>query len=498
MMKRFLSALLCACVLISMTGCAQDQEAPEDLLYSSAPIQFNSDSSSEEESSSEPEESQAENSSSTAQNSSSQAPSSSSSAASSQQSSSAAPSSSSQASSSQASSSQASSQSSSSSQQTSSKPSANNSVTAPSGEMRAVWFSYLDLSSMIKQKSRSEFESAISKAFSNVANDGYNTVFVQVRPFGDALYDSDLFPWSYTLTGTEGVSPGYDPLQIMIDQAHAKGLSVEAWVNPYRIRNSSNGGQALSSDNPASDWLDSGSDVVIEYGGGIYYNPGSEEAREHIVAGVEEIVRNYDVDGIHFDDYFYPTTDSAFDADTYSDYKASGGKLSLGDWRRDNVDQLVREVYSTIKSIDSSVRFGISPQGNTSINYSEQYIDVEEWLSNSGYVDYICPQVYYGFENDTCPFAATVAEWNSLIRRNDIDLYIGISASKIGLVDQWAGSGKNEWVENDDMLVRMVSEARKSSHYSGFCMYSYRSLYAPAAAVADQVEQEKEALSELM
>ena len=292
MMKRFISALLCACVLISMTGCAQDQEAPEDLLYSSAPIQFNSDSSSEEESSSEPEESQAENSSSAAQNSSSQAPSSSSSAASSQQSSSAAPSSSSQASSSQASSSQASSQSSSSSQQTSSKPSANNSVTAPSGEMRAVWFSYLDLSSMIKQKSRSEFESAISKAFSNVANDGYNTVFVQVRPFGDALYDSDLFPWSYTLTGTEGVSPGYDPLQIMIDQAHAKGLSVEAWVNPYRIRNSSNGGQALSSDNPASDWLDSGSDVVIEYGGGIYYNPGSEEAREHIVAGVEEIVRN--------------------------------------------------------------------------------------------------------------------------------------------------------------------------------------------------------------
>ena len=204
------------------------------------------------------------------------------------------------------------------------------------------------------------------------------------------------------------------------------------------------------------------------------------------------------MDGIHFDDYFYPTTDSAVDADTYSDYKASGGKLSLGDWRRDNVDQLVREVYSTIKSIDSSVRFGISPQGNTSINYSEQYIDVEEWLSNPGYVDYICPQVYYGFENDTCPFAATVAEWNSLIRRNDIDLYIGISVSKIGLVDQWAGSGKNEWVENDDMLVRMVSEARKSSHYSGFCMYSYRSLYAPAAAVADQVEQEKEALSELM
>ena len=501
MMKRFLSALLCACLIVPLAGCAgEEQGPPQDLLYSSAPIQFNSDPDREELSSEspEPEENRVESSSSAVQASSSQTQSSSSSAVSSRpQSPSSAVSSSSQAAS-QSSSSQPVSQSSSSQSSSSPRPSANNSATAPSGELRAVWFSYLDLASMIKQKSRSEFESAISKAFSRVAEDGYNTVFVQVRPFGDALYSSELFPWSYTLTGKEGGNPGYDPLQIVIEQAHARGLAVEAWVNPYRIRNGSNGSQPLSSDNPAADWLDSGSDAVIEYGGGIYYNPGSAKAREHIVAGVEEIVRNYDVEGIHFDDYFYPTTDSAFDADTYADYKAGGGKLSLGDWRRSNVDQLVRTVYSTIKSLDSSVRFGISPQGNTSINYSEQYIDVEEWLSNPGYVDYICPQVYYGFENDTCPFAATVAEWNSLIRRNDIDLYIGISASKIGLVDQWAGSGKNEWMENDDMLVRMVAEARKSRHYSGFCMYSYRSLYAPAAAVADQVEQEKEALSELM
>ena len=158
----------------------------------------------------------------------------------------------------------------------------------------------------------------------------------------------------------------------------------------------------------------------------------------------------------------------------------------------------MREVYATIKGIDSSVRFGISPQGNTSINYDEQYIDVEEWLSNPGYVDYICPQVYYGFENDTCPFSATVAEWNSLIRQSGIELYIGISASKIGLTDQWAGSGSEEWVENDDMLARMVSQARGSSHYGGFCMYSYRSLYAPDAGVADQVEREKDALAEIL
>ena len=323
---------------------------------------------------------------------------------------------------------------------------------------------------------------------------GMNAVILQVRPSADALYPSELYPWSKYLTGAQGTAPknGFDPLAYWVERAHALGLELHAWVNPFRI---TKGGaaefQALTADHPAKlhpDW-------VVEYEGDYYFNPGLPEVREYIVRGAEELARKYDIDGIHLDDYFYPGSGFA-DGAAYAKY--GKGFSNIGDWRRDNVDQLVREVYSTIKSIDSSVRFGISPQGNTSINYSEQYIDVEEWLSNPGYVDYICPQVYYGFENDTCPFAATVAEWNSLIRRNDIDLYIGISVSKIGLVDQWAGSGKNEWVENDDMLVRMVSEARKSSHYSGFCMYSYRSLYAPAAAVADQVEQEKEALSELM
>ena len=211
MMKRFLSALLCACLIVPLAGCAgEEQGPPQDLLYSSAPIQFNSEPDREELSSEspEPEENRVESSSSAVQASSSQTQSSSSSAVSSRpQSPSSAVSSSSQAAS-QSSSSRPVSQSSSSQSSSSPRPSANNSATAPSGELRAVWFSYLDLASMIKQKSRSEFESAISKAFSRVAEDGYNTVFVQVRPFGDALYSSELFPWSYTLTGKEGAIRG--------------------------------------------------------------------------------------------------------------------------------------------------------------------------------------------------------------------------------------------------------------------------------------------------
>lgn len=136
---------------------------------------------------------------------------------------------------------------------------------------------------------------------------------------------------------------------------------------------------------------------------GIYYNPGSEEARQLIVDGVKEIVANYNVDGIHFDDYFYPTTDASFDSGTYAAYQNSGGTLSLADWRRENVNILVRQTYAAIKSINPSVKFGISPQGNMSNNYNVQYSDVAKWISTSGYVDYICPQVYFGFQNQHQP-----------------------------------------------------------------------------------------------
>ena len=501
-MKRLLSALCCAVMICTLPGCAGADHRTE-LLSSSAQIVWNSsgkESSSEKSSSEESSELSSEaGSSAPAGESSSSGPVS---GVTSSEPVSSEPVSSEPVSSEPSSSEPSSSESASgkvssgtaSSEESVSRPSA----VSPSGEVRAVWFSYLDLSGMVKNQTASSFRSAIGAAFSNVANDGYNTVFVQVRPFGDALYESDYFPWSYLLTGTEGVDPGYDPLAIMVEEAHSRGLSIVAWINPYRVRNANNMSHGLSAGNQASVWLKAGSEAVVEYAGGIYYNPGSDDARELIVAGVREIVENYAVDGIHFDDYFYPSTDSAFDSATYQAYRSGGGSLSLGDWRRANVDELVREVYAAIKGIDSSVCFGISPQGNTSINYDEQYIDVEEWLSNPGYVDYICPQVYYGFENDTCPFSATVAEWNSLIRQSGIELYIGISASKIGLTDQWAGSGSEEWVENDDMLARMVSQARGSSHYGGFCMYSYRSLYAPDAGVADQVEREKDALAEIL
>lgn len=350
-------------------------------------------------------------------------------------------------------------------------------------EMRGVWLAYVNYRDVIKGNTEAQFTANMDKIFANIADAEFNTVFAQVRPFGDALYESAYFPWSRYLTGTEGRDPGYDPLEIMCGLADKYELRIEAWINPYRVRTDN---RALSADNPARKWIEAGDSAALKWQDGIYYNPGNEKARKLITDGVREIVENYDVDGIHFDDYFYPTTDMRFDAATY---QASGSKLTQADWRRENVNTLVRQVYAAVKSIDPDCVFGISPQGNMDNNYNGQFIDCAVWLSDEGYVDYIMPQIYYGFDNAKNPFAATVQNWNNLIQTDNIKLYVGIGAYKLGAADQWAGDkGLNEWVNTEDLLTRMVTTAREASQYGGVAVYSYDSLFlSPSAQVKKEV-----------
>ena len=363
-------------------------------------------------------------------------------------------------------------------------------------ELRGIWISYLDFNTLLKNKSASAFRTNIGGAFDNIAALGLNTVFVQVRPYGDALYKSQYFPWSHTITGTEGTDPGFDPLEIIIAEAHSRGLRVEAWINPYRIRNS-NAPAALCSSNPAYKWLQQGDSAVIQYKGVTSYNPASEKAQKLIADGVEEIVRGYDVDGIHFDDYFYPTTDAAFDQSSYSAYQRAGGTLGLAQWRRKNVDDLIKRVYKTIKDVNPSVQFGVSPQGNNDNNLNGQYVDVSKWLTGTGYVDYICPQIYFGYQNGTQPYAETARQWNGMISSSGVKLYVGLAAYKLGAEDRWAGDGKNEWVSTSDILSRMVQTGREQSHYGGFILFRYDSLFSAAANTA-QVQKEKKNLTALL
>lgn len=484
-MKKFVSGLLCFSLVLSLAACGQKTTDPADMIAGSGQIVLSSSSSEEDPYEPEFPPAQGEESSSQeAAPSSSAAPSSV--AASSSSSQPAASSQSAQAPSSQAPAS--------SSQPVEEEP-ASKPASKPAGavpapdEVRAVWISYLDLLPMLKGQGESAFTANITSAFKKSKNMGLNTVIVQVRPFGDALYSSQYFPWSYLCTGTEGEDPGFDPLAVMVKAAHGQGLRLEAWINPYRIR-TSGGTKAnpLAADNPAQAFLDEGSDAVIQFDGGISYNPGSAQARKLIVNGVKEIVSNYGVDGIHFDDYFYPTTKASFDADTYD---ASGTGLSLADWRRENVNSLVKDVYSAIKSIDSAVEFGISPQGNNAINYDSQYIDVVKWTSNKGFIDYICPQIYFGFDNDTRPFSQTLEQWNEMISSSSVELRVGIAAYKVGTTDQYAGGGQAEWVDSTDILARMVDESRGQGHYGGFALYRYDSLFTSPSS------QMKEELSNL-
>lgn len=342
-----------------------------------------------------------------------------------------------------------------------------------------MWISYLEFES-VDFSTQDSFTKAVETMFKNCADMGLNTVIVQVRPFGDALYNSSVFPSSHLMTGTQGVMPSYDPLSVMVEKAHSLNLRIEAWINPYRVKLSSTKPGNLAANNPAND-----PSLVFNANGGIYYNPALTQVQDLVVSGIEEIVRNYNVDGIHLDDYFYPTTDLSIDK---SYYDASGTSLSQADWRRENVNTLVRKIYDKIKSIKPSVTFGISPQGNNDNNYNTQYSDVNLWLSQKGYVDYIMPQLYWGFGyltasgRDDYQFVKLANQWASYPRDSSVKLYLGLGAYRIGAGDG-GSNDQSEWSSGNN-LAKQVNALYAVNGISGFALYRYDNLFRNSAYAA--------------
>ena len=361
----------------------------------------------------------------------------------------------------------------------------------------AMWISYLEWES-VDFSSEAAFTADVSTIMANTVNLGLKTVIVQVRPFGDALYQSELFPASHLLTGTQGEGVDYDPLTILVNAAHAAGLRIEAWLNPYRVRLNAEKPAALSGDNPAVQWMNDPltAGYVHEVNGGIYYDPGVPEVRALITDGVREIVENYDVDGVLFDDYFYPTTDPAFDADTYAAY---GEGTALSVWRKENVNTLVRDVYALIKQVRPECTFGISPAGNIRNNIDQQYSDIYLWLSQPGYVDYLMPQLYWGFDytmqsgSRAFAFENCLADWAALPRAASVQLYVALGAYRIGDGD---GSDATlaEWNSGEN-LARQVEALRQST--GGFSLYRYDFLYKNSAH-GDLAARELAALQSLL
>ena len=348
---------------------------------------------------------------------------------------------------------------------------------------RAVWVSYLEWQ-QVDFSTPETFSGDIAVILDNIRNLGATVVLAQVRPFGDALYPSSYYPFSHLCTGQQGRDPGYDPLALLVQAAHDRGLALEAWVNPYRIQAGLT--PALCGASPAKlhpDW--------VKYTDtGAYLDPANTAVRQYIADAVGELCANYDVDGIHFDDYFYPTTDPAFDA---ADYAASGTALTQDDWRRENVNALVELCHATARRY--GVRFGVAPVGDPEQNYALQYSDAARWL-RQGTVDYLMPQLYWGQEyvkdGDTSHSLARLAgAWAALPRAAGVRLYAGLGAYRIGAGD--GSDAGSEWVSGRALADLLNLLDRLGVQGAG--LYRYASLFDAsdyaglAAAEVDAVRQ---------
>jgi uncharacterized lipoprotein YddW (UPF0748 family) len=300
---------------------------------------------------------------------------------------------------------------------------------------------------------------------------GMNAVIVQVRPAADAFYPSSYEPWSEYLSGTQGKPslPWYNPLSFMIQEARSRGLEFHAWFNPYRA--SMNGGLVYADNHPIRkhpEWF-------LEYGGKYYYDPGNPEAREYVLASIMETVKHYDLDAVHFDDYFYPYRIANHDFPDSCSYQSHGHTASSrDDWRRRNVDTFVQQLSRSIKAEKPHLKFGISPFGvwrnadrdslgsktrAGQTNYDDLYADVLKWLKE-GWIDYVTPQLYWHIDFEVADYKV-LAEWWS---RNSFGrhLYIGHGAYRIG------GKG---W-ENPEELANQVALNRGYEGIHGSMYFS--------------------------
>lgn len=359
-------------------------------------------------------------------------------------------------------------------------------------EMRGIWISYLDWEKLPVEQAA--YQAAVDQMLDRCLELKMNAVFVHVRPDGDAMYPSAYFPWSKFVTGTQGQDPGYDPLAYFIESSHARGLEFHAWINPFRVTGYLNQWDDVCDASPAKKWLMDGDLTndrwVLVQNGNYYFNPAIPQVRELIINGVREVVSRYNVDAIHFDDYFYPSVDNNDPARWFDkpEYDVAGVNMTIEQWRRDNINQLIRGVYQAVKEIKPEVEFGVSPEGYTENLRSDRrlFVDIDTWMSQEGYMDYIIPQIYWGFEHRTgdgnlAPFAFenNLKTWTSLNQHGNVKLYLGLAMYKTG-----SNTNDNnevpEWLRYQDIMKRQVEAGRASGGVSGYCFYAYSSFQEEA------------------
>ncbi len=354
-------------------------------------------------------------------------------------------------------------------------------------EIRGIFISYIEENRYFNNDINKTKDN-IKRMIRNVYDNKFNLIILQVRSNADAIYESNIFPYSSILTGIEG-DKYFDVLAFFLEECHKYNIKLYAWINPYRVRTSEDI-SSISESSPAYKYINTD---YIYVDNGIYFNPSKKEVEDLIVDGIEEILRNYKVDGILFDDYFYPCDD--IDINDYNEYLKNNSYIDIKQYHLNIINRMVKRVYDTCSNYN--VKFGISPDGNISNNYNSLYADIYKWLSEEGYVNFIMPQIYYGFFNENKPFYDTVKEWNNIIENNKVDLIVALALYKSGSIDKFAKSGSDEWLNNSDIIKREVIISRNLSHYSGFALFRYDYIFTEEI-LNDYLKEEVNNLQEML
>ena len=344
-------------------------------------------------------------------------------------------------------------------------------------EFRGVWVATVD---NIDWPTAGNFNSDLQKEefiklLTMHQRNGINALIVQIRPCTDAFYPSPFEPWSQWLTGKQGQPPYpyYDPLKFMIAETHKRGMSFHAWMNPYRavfnIGSSVISATHITRLHPS--WF-------LNYGDKTYFDPGNKEAQQYVANVVKDVVSRYDVDAIHFDDYFYPYRLAGKEFPDDFSYRQNGNGLSKNDWRRSNTDSIIAVLSRVIKSANSKCQFGISPFGiwrniakdpdgsNTNggvTNYDDLYADILLWLKN-GWIDYVAPQIYWEFSQKNAPYGQLLNWWND--HSYGRQCYIGLGIYKANTNKAW---------REHDLIPRQIDSLRTKKNIQGMIFFSSRS-----------------------
>lgn len=339
-----------------------------------------------------------------------------------------------------------------------------------------AWFTYKDIEELCNNSNNAEeLKKSVNDILAELKKYKVNNIFLHTRAFDDCFYKSSIFPVSEYCKDNQG-NLKFDILECFIELAKEQNIAIHAWINPYRIRNdnkvekvpkNSFAGQILSENN--------NDERIIVTETSIYYNPTYPEVQNYALNGIREILENYDVDGIHIDDYFYPAKDERIDESIYGDYIKNGGILNLADFRRNAVNTLVSSMYSLVKSYDNNILVSISPSADINKNYNNSYADIKLWASVEGYADILIPQLYYGFEHSTMPFNELINEWANL-QNDNTEIVIGLAVYKAGNEDIYAQQGSNEWIENNNILSEQINCINNINIY-GWAYFSASYLY---------------------